>query len=120
MGDPVSDDSLHSSRDSDGPDEAAPATAVKALLARGAESRDQLIARRRAAQHAWRAAREGAERAAVRLHEASYPACSPAAEARLCLEHAERGERRARRSYYDVAKETGALLSRLAHGVGRA
>lgn len=120
---PVSDDRSNPSQDSGGPLSHASATAVAAPSpTQNAESRDQLIARRRAAQHAWRAAREGLERAVLRLHEPScpFPADHPTAVARLRLEHAERGERQARRSYYHVAEETGALLSRLAHGVGRA
>jgi hypothetical protein len=119
----VSDDRSHSSRDSGGLGTAASATATAvgaAPLTQSAESREQVIARRRAAQHRWRAAREGVERAALRLHEASRPPGFPSAAARQRLEHAEHGERQARRSYYHVAKETGALLSRLAHGVGRA
>ena len=120
MGDPVSDEDSHPSQDSGRPRDATSETAIRAPSTRGAESRDQVIARRRAAQRAWHAAREGAERAANRLHEASHPAGSASAVARLRLEHAERGERQARRSYYRVAEETGALLSRLAHGVGRA
>ena len=121
MGDPASDDSSHPSRSSGGPGDATAATALRAAQqVQGAESRDQLIARRRAAQHAWRAAREGVERAALRLRETPYPVGSQSAVARSGLEHAERGERQARRSYYHVAEETGALLSRLAHGVGRA
>ena len=39
---------------------------------------------------------------------------SPAARAaRECVEHARRGERQARTSYYRVAKETDALLTSL-------
>lgn len=121
MGDPVSDDDSHPSQDSGRPRDATSETAIGAApREQRAESRDQVIARRRAAQRAWHAAREGAERAAIRLHEASHPAGSASAVARLRLERAERGERQARRSYYRVAEETGALLSRLAHGVGRA
>lgn len=77
-------------------------------------SRDQLLARRRAAQRAWRSACEGAERASQYLHAAPSTPQSPAATtARERLEHAQHGERQARTFYYRVAKETGALLSRL-------
>ncbi|HZP49596.1 hypothetical protein [Actinocrinis sp.] len=78
------------------------------------ENRAQLVARRRAAQHAWRAARERMERAAQYLREAlSAPHSSAATTARQRMEHAQRGERQARTSYYRVAEETGALLSGL-------
>lgn len=78
------------------------------------ESRDQLVARRRAAQRAWRSACERAQRATQHLHEALAVPLSPAAiTARAGLEHAQRGERQARTSYYRVAEETGALLSSL-------
>lgn len=84
------------------------------LNARTIESRDQLVARRRAAQRAWRSACERAERATQYLREALNAAPSPGAtKARERLEHAQRGERRARRLYYRVAEETGALLSSL-------
>lgn len=78
------------------------------------ESRDQLVVRRRAAQRAWRAASERTEQASQHLHEAlDAPLSSVAAKARERLEHAQRGERRARSSYYRVAEEIGVLLSRL-------
>jgi len=78
------------------------------------ESRDQLVVRRRAAQRAWRAACERTEQASQRLHEAlDAPLSSATANARERLLHAERGERRARSSYYRVAEEIGVLLSRL-------
>ena len=79
-----------------------------------AENRDQLVARRRAAQRAWRSACERAQRASQHLHKALAAPLSPAAvTARERLEHALRGERQARTSYYRVAEETGALLSSL-------
>ena len=79
-----------------------------------AESRDQLVARRRAAQRAWRSACEHAERASQYLgHALTAPHSSAASTARERLEHAQRGERQARTSYYRVAQETGALLSSL-------
>jgi hypothetical protein len=85
-----------------------------APAARTAENRAQLVARRRAAQHAWRSACERAERAAQYLREALSSPHSPAATtARQSMEHAQRGERQARTSYYRVAEETGALLSGL-------
>jgi ferric-dicitrate binding protein FerR (iron transport regulator) len=78
------------------------------------ESRDQLVARRRAAQRAWRSASERAERAAQYLREAlTAPNRLAATVARQRLEHAQRAERQARASYYLVAEETGALLSGL-------
>lgn len=78
------------------------------------ESRDQLVARRRAAQRAWRLACEHAERASQYLSRALTAPHSPAVStARERLEHALRGERQARTSYYRVAQETGALLSSL-------
>jgi hypothetical protein len=121
MGARVSDDESHLSPDLEGSGDGASVIALgQAQLARSVESRDQLIARRRAAQQTWRAAREGAEEAALGLHEASRPSGAPLAVARLRLEHAEHGERQARRSYQQVAEETGALLSRLAHSLGRA
>jgi hypothetical protein len=100
--------------------EAVSGTSLRTAPTQGAESRDQLIARRRAAQHAWRAAREGMERAALHLNEASDPPFFAPNVARQRLELAQRGERRARLSYHRVAVETGVLLSRLADGVGRA
>ncbi len=85
-----------------------------AQAARTIEDHDQLVARRRAAQQAWRHARERAERAAQHLSKALNAPLSPAANtARERMEHAQRGERRARIWYYRVAKETGALLTGL-------
>jgi hypothetical protein len=82
--------------------------------ARAVENRAQLVARRRAAQHAWRAACERVERAAQYLRETLSAPHSPAATtARRRMEHAQRGERQARTSYYRVAEETGTLLSGL-------
>lgn len=77
-------------------------------------SRDQLLARRRAAQRAWRSACERVERATQYLHEAQRAPHSPAATTtRERLEHARHRERQARTVYYRVAKESGALLSTL-------
>lgn len=79
-----------------------------------AQSRDQLVARRRAAQRTWRSACERAQRASQYLREALTAPHSPAATtARERLEHAQRAERQARTSYYRVAEETGELLSSL-------
>lgn len=79
------------------------------------ESRDQLVMRC-AAQRAWRAACERSEQASQHLLDAlDTPLSAAAAKAREHLEHARRGERRARSSYYRVAEETGVLLSRLEH-----
>jgi len=81
---------------------------------RPAESRDQLLERRRAAQRAWRSACERAERASQFFHAAPSTPHSPVpTTARERLEHAQHGERQARTFYYRVAEETGALLSRL-------
>lgn len=78
------------------------------------DSRDQLLARRRAAQRAWRLACERAERASRYLREVPAAPHSPATSpARERLEHEQREERQARTLYYRTAKETGALLSRL-------
>lgn len=78
------------------------------------ENRDQLVVRRRAAQRAWRAACERTEQATQHLHEAlDAPLSAAAAKARERLEHAQRGERRARSSYYRAAEEIGVLLSRI-------
>lgn len=110
-----STDDLHSSRDGSEPrrgesgsaSSPAPSTAL-------VDSRDQLLARRRAAQRAWRSACERAERASRYLREAlTAPHSLAAATARERLEYAQRGERQARSFYYRVAEETGALLSRL-------
>lgn len=85
-----------------------------ASAAQTVENQAQLVARRRAAQHAWRCACERVERATQYLRDALNATHSPAATtARQRLEHAQSGERQARTSYYRVAKETGALLSRL-------
>ncbi|MBS2964859.1 hypothetical protein KGA66_17510 [Actinocrinis puniceicyclus] len=85
-----------------------------APAARTFESRDQLVARRRAAQRAWRAACERAERAAQFLGETlNAPLSAAAATAREHLENAQRGEQLARTSYYRVAEETGTQLSRI-------
>ena len=87
---------------------------ASASAARTVENHDQLVARRRAAQQAWRCACERAERAAQSLDEAlNAPLSSTATTARQHMEHAQRGERQARTSYYRVAEETGALLSGL-------
>ena len=82
-----------------------------------AEDRNQLIARRRAAQRAWRTAGERVERASQHLVEAlrTTHLATAVSAARASLEHARLGEQRARSSYYRVAQETGALLSRLQH-----
>lgn len=70
--------------------------------------------RRRAAQQAWRSAHEHTEQAARHLRDAlDAPLSAAAAKARERLEHAQRGEHRARSSYYRVAKEIGVLLGRL-------
>lgn len=80
---------------------------------RQAESRDQLILRRRSAQRTWRTARERADRAAEHLRET--PAGHVARVAiREGLENAKLAERAARASYLRVAEETGTLLGRLA------
>jgi len=82
-------------------------------------SRDQLLARRRAAQRAWRLACERAERASRYLHEALAAPHSPAATtARECLEHEQREERQARSFYYHAAEEAGTMLSRLERSEG--
>jgi hypothetical protein len=79
-----------------------------------AESRDELVVRRRAAQRAWRAACDRTEQASQYLRDVlDTPLSAAAAKARECLEHAQHGELRARSSYYRVAEETGVLLSRL-------
>ncbi|MGH6657375.1 MAG: hypothetical protein ACRDVE_19500 [Actinocrinis sp.] len=78
------------------------------------EGREQIIARRRAAQGDWHDARRRLERAAHRLAEAS-----PAASARSVLgmrshlDLARKEEHVARTVYRMVADETGRLLSRL-------
>lgn len=74
------------------------------------ESREQIIERRRAAQLDWRRARQHVERAVRALPTAA------AADRRRCLEQAQSEERSARSLYYRVARETGALLSRLHRG----
>ena len=112
---PQTTDKVHTSRIGSGQPRAASGSApVLTASARLAESRDQLLARRRAAQRAWRSACEGAERASQYLHAAlSAPHSPGAATARQRLEHAQHGERLARTFYYRVAQETGTLLSRL-------
>jgi hypothetical protein len=86
-----------------------------------AEDRNQLIARRRAAQRAWRTAGECVERASQLLVEAMRTThlATAVSAARARLEHARLGEQQARSSYYRVAQETGALLSRLQHVAAR-
>lgn len=82
-----------------------------------AESREQLILRRRSAQRAWRTARESAERAAVHLRTTQVGHAEPGTD-RHGLERARVAERLARASYRRVAEETGRLLDRLARGTG--
>lgn len=78
------------------------------------EDREQIIARRRAAQGEWHAARRRLERAARSLAEA-YSAASARGvrEMRSRLDLAREEERLARSVYHTVAQETGQLLSRL-------
>lgn len=77
------------------------------------EEREQIIARRRAAQGDWHAARRRLERAVRCLAEA-YPAVSArAGDMRSRLDLAREEERVARSVYHTVARETGLLLSRL-------
>jgi hypothetical protein len=77
------------------------------------ETRNQIIFRRRAAQRAWRAARESADRAALHLHKMPAGHIARVA-ARDSFERARLAERAARDSYQRVAEETGTLLGRLA------
>jgi len=110
-----STDDVHPSRDVGEPQRGESGSASSpAPSTAPVDSRDQLLARRRAAQRAWRSACERAERASRYLHEALTAPQSPAAAtARERFEYAQRGERQARTFYYRVAEETGALLSRL-------
>jgi hypothetical protein len=82
-----------------------------------AESRDQLIRRRRSAQHAWRTAREHADRAAEHLRDTPAGHITRVA-IRDGLESAQLAERAARATYHRVAEETGTLLDRLARLAG--
>jgi hypothetical protein len=84
------------------------------------EDREQVIARRRAAQREWRAARQCVERASQSLVDAvGAPVALAVSSARDRLERAQLREREARSTYYRVAEETGALLGRIQHLAAR-
>jgi len=84
------------------------------------EDREPVIARRRAAQREWRAARQGVERASQSLVDAvGAPVAHAVSSARDRLERAQLREREARSTYYRVAEETGALLGRIQHLAAR-
>src|SRR5438445_5459795 len=78
------------------------------------EGREQIIARRRAAQLVWRRARLRVELAGHALAAVERgPQTAATADCRRLVEQAALEERSARSLYSRVAEETGALLSRL-------